>query len=75
MIRQGTAAKNLEALAKLMNMPEYRDCCMFSTDDKHPEELKNEGHIDSIIRKAISLGVNQKMHILQQQKMLQSTLD
>ena len=30
---------------------------MFSTDDKHPEELKNEGHIDSIIRKAISLGV------------------
>lgn len=40
MIRQGTAAKNLEALAKLMNMPEYRDCCMFSTDDKHPEELK-----------------------------------
>ena len=40
-----------------MNMPEYRDCCMFSTDDKHPEELKNEGHIDSIIRKAISLGV------------------
>ena len=57
MIRQGTAAKNLEALAKLMNMPEYRDCCMFSTDDKHPEELKNEGYIDSIIRKAISLGV------------------
>ena len=57
MIRQGTAAKNLEALAKLMNMPEYRDCCTFSTDDKHPEELKNEGHIDSIIRKAISLGV------------------
>ena len=57
MIRQGTAAKNLEALAKLMNMPEYRGCCMFSTDDKHPEELKNEGHIDSIIRKAISLGV------------------
>lgn len=57
MIRQGTAAKNLEALAKLMNVPEYRDCCMFSTDDKHPEELKNEGHIDSIIRKAISLGV------------------
>ena len=30
---------------------------MFVTDDKHPEELRNEGHIDSIIRKAISLGV------------------
>lgn len=57
MIRQGTAAKNLEALAKLINMPEYRDNCMFSTDDKHPEELKNEGHIDSIIRKAIKMGI------------------
>lgn len=57
MIRQGTAAKNLEALAKLITMPEYRDNCMFSTDDKHPEELKNEGHIDSIIRKAIDSGI------------------
>lgn len=57
MIRQGTAAKNLEALAKLITMPEYRDNCMFSTDDKHPEELKNEGHIDSIIRNAINLGI------------------
>lgn len=57
MIRQGTAAKNLEALAELINMPEYRDNVMFATDDKHPEELKCEGHIDSIIRKSIDLGV------------------
>lgn len=57
MIRQGTGAKNLKALVELINMPEYRDWCMFVTDDKHPEELRNEGHIDSIIRKAISLGV------------------
>jgi len=57
MIRQGTAAKNLEALAELINKPEYRDNVMFATDDKHPEELKCEGHIDSIIRKAIELGV------------------
>ena len=57
MIRQGTAAKNLEALAQLMNDPEYRENVMFATDDKHPEELKFEGHIDSIIRKSIELGV------------------
>lgn len=57
MIRQGTGAKNLKALVELINMPEYRDWGMFVTDDKHPEELRNEGHIDSIIRKAISLGV------------------
>ena len=57
MIRQGTAAKNLEALAPLINMPEYRENVMFATDDKHPEELKQEGHIDCIIRRAIELGV------------------
>ena len=57
MIRQGTAAKNLEALAPLINMPEYRENVMFATDDKHPEELKREGHIDCIIRRAIELGV------------------
>ncbi len=57
MIRQGTAAKNLEALVELINNPVYRENVMFATDDKHPEELKEEGHIDSIIRQAIKLGV------------------
>lgn len=57
MIRQGTAAKNLDALAQLINLPEYRQNVMFATDDKHPEELRTEGHIDSIIRRAIKLGI------------------
>ena len=56
MIRQGTAAKNLEALVGLINDSNYNNNVMFVTDDKHPEELKYEGHIDSIIRKAVSLG-------------------
>ena len=58
MIRQGTAAKNLEALAELISMPEYRESIMFATDDKHPEELKVDGHIDCIIRRSIELGAN-----------------
>lgn len=57
MIRQGTAAKNLEALFELINIEKYKDFVMFVTDDKHPEELYQEGHIDSIIRKAIELGI------------------
>ena len=57
MIREGTAAKNLEALAELMNKDEYKEFLCFATDDKHPEELYRDGHIDYIIRKAISLGV------------------
>ncbi len=58
MIREGTAAKNLSALYGLLNKSEYRDYTTFATDDKHPEEIYAEGHIDSIIRKAIRLGVN-----------------
>ena len=58
MIRQGTAAKNLEALYQLINNPEYKERVTFATDDKHPEEIYEDGHIDSIIRKAIKLGVS-----------------
>jgi adenine deaminase len=58
MIREGTAAKNLEALHELINNPQYKENVTFATDDKHPEEIYEEGHIDSIIRKAIELGVS-----------------
>lgn len=56
MIREGTAAKNLTALCGLIGNDMYKDYVMFATDDKHPEELYHEGHIDSIVRKAIALG-------------------
>lgn len=57
MIRDGTAAKNLEALVDLLKRP-YYDRCMFCTDDKHPSDLLEKGHIDYIIKKAISYGVD-----------------
>ena len=55
MIREGTAAKNLEALMPLFKEP-YCNRCMLVTDDKHPGDLINGGHIDYIIRKAIRYG-------------------
>lgn len=57
MIREGTAAKNLEALVSLFEEPYYRRC-MLVTDDKHPGDLIRKGHIDYIIRKAVSLGAD-----------------
>ncbi len=57
MIRDGTAAHNLEALVDLLKQP-YYDRCMFCTDDKHPIDLLEKGHIDYIIKKAISYGVD-----------------
>ena len=57
MIREGTAARNLEALAPLL-CDKYSERCMFCTDDKHPNDLLEKGHIDYIVKKAISLGVD-----------------
>ena len=57
MIREGTAARNLEALAPLL-CDKYVERCMFCTDDKHPSDLLEKGHIDYIVKKAISLGVD-----------------
>ncbi|MCI6854182.1 MAG: adenine deaminase [Firmicutes bacterium] len=55
MIRQGTAAQNLDALLPLFDEPWSRRC-MLVTDDRHPADLMKEGHIDNIIRSAVKAG-------------------
>lgn len=57
MIREGTAAHNLKALTPLLNR-EYYSRCMFATDDKHPSDLLYGGHIDYIVKQALSDGVD-----------------
>ena len=57
MIREGTAARNLEALVPLL-CDKYSERCMYCTDDKHPNDLLEKGHIDYIVKKAIGLGVD-----------------
>ncbi|AHM57441.1 adenine deaminase Ade [Peptoclostridium acidaminophilum DSM 3953] len=56
-IREGSAARNLGVLIKGVN-PGNISRCTFCTDDKHPHELLGEGHIDSIMRKAVATGFN-----------------
>ena len=56
-IREGSAAKNLEALLPIVT-PENAHKICFCTDDRHPADLRDEGHIDHIIRKAIALGLD-----------------
>lgn len=63
MIREGTAAKNLNALLPLCKPP-YCYRAMFCTDDRHPEDLLHEGHLDAIIRKAVRQGVS-AVHAIQ----------
>ena len=57
MIREGTAARNLDTLLPLLT-PQYYTYCMFCTDDKHPNDLLELGHIDYIVRRAIKAGVD-----------------
>ena len=57
MIREGTAAHNLEALLPLLT-PQYAERCMFCCDDKHPSDLLEKGHIDYMVKKAIALGAD-----------------
>lgn len=57
MIRDGTAARNLEALAPLLHgVPAGR--CLLCTDDKHPSDLLEKGHVDYILREAVRFGAD-----------------
>jgi adenine deaminase len=59
LVREGSAAKNLEAIIKgviCSKLPCNR--LSFCTDDKHIEEIRKNGHISYNVRKAISLGLD-----------------
>jgi len=53
LIREGSAAKNYEALHPLI--ADHADRLMFCSDDKHPDDLL-VGHLDILIRRSLALG-------------------
>jgi adenine deaminase len=55
LIREGSAAKNFEALIPLME--EHADNMMFCSDDKHPDNLV-EGHINVLVKRALAHGID-----------------
>ena len=57
MIREGTTARNLKDLLPLVTTKNSRRI-FFVTDDRHPKELLEEGHVDSMIRRAIQWGLD-----------------
>jgi len=52
-IREGSAAKNFEALIELFN--DHPHMLMFCSDDKHPDNLV-EGHINLLVKRALEKG-------------------
>ena len=55
MIRQGSAARNLEALLPLV-LEHGITNCLLCTDDREPHDLQEHGHINDVVREAVSLG-------------------
>ncbi len=54
-IREGSAAKNFEALIDLL--PEHYENMMFCSDDKHPDDLLID-HINKLCARAVAKGID-----------------
>jgi len=57
MIREGSTARNMDALVGLIDAATERRC-LFVSDDRRPGDLLHDGHIDQILRLAVSKGVD-----------------
>ncbi len=57
MIREGSAACNLDALLPLVKEL-HPPRVFFVTDDRDPQDLTTRGHIDSMVRRAIEMGLD-----------------
>ncbi len=57
MIREGSTARNLKDLLPIVHSKNARRF-FFVTDDRHPKELLEEGHIDSMVRQSIRFGLD-----------------
>jgi len=57
LIREGSAARNLKNLINGVKAVNLRRCA-FCTDDKQPEDILKDGHINYNIREAVDLGID-----------------
>jgi len=57
MVREGTCARNLDSLFSVINSNTWQRM-MWCTDDRHPHDLLEEGHVDAVIRRAVAKGLD-----------------
>jgi adenine deaminase len=57
LIREGSTARNLDAIVPILNERTAR-FCSWATDDKQPDDLERQGHIDHNIRRAVAQGLD-----------------
>jgi adenine deaminase len=56
-VREGSVARNLDAILPLLAAGELGDSWCLVTDDVFPDELRKHGHIDGLLRRVVSAGV------------------
>jgi adenine deaminase len=55
-VREGSSARNLDALLPLLMEDRLGDWCL-ATDDVHPDDLVARGHIDHLLKRVVAAGV------------------
>jgi adenine deaminase len=56
-IREGSSARNLDALLPLLAAGELADTWCLVTDDIFPDDLRRHGHIDGLLQRVVAAGV------------------
>ena len=57
MLREGSQARDLEALAPLVTA-QTKQLCMLVSDDCHPEDLLEQGHMNRVLKRAMELSID-----------------
>jgi len=57
MLREGSQARDLEALAPLVTA-KTQQRCMLVSDDCHPEDLLEQGHMNRVLKRAMQLSID-----------------
>ncbi|MEA2051245.1 MAG: adenine deaminase [Euryarchaeota archaeon] len=58
MVREGSVAKNLKKIAPLLRIVDTRNCMLVTDGDRTPLDLKDEGYLDYVLRRAIEEGID-----------------
>nr|AAU82493.1 conserved hypothetical protein [uncultured archaeon GZfos18B6] len=58
MVREGSVAKNLKNIAPLLRTVDTRNCMLVTDGDRTPLDLKDEGYLDYVLRRAIEEGID-----------------
>ncbi len=58
LVRQGSVSKNIDILRGILEMGLPLERCIFVTDDKHVDDILENGHLEPVLRTAVEMGVD-----------------